>query len=192
VFVFEVGVYFKKCSRKQFIQNFYKMEILTHPTDLTRDNLELWREQFVKKIGRTTKRTDSDRLILAVERREFNKHDMTQWTEVIFEDGIGKITGKYASEEFIISEFERKILEKNQNQKLNGRITKKSELKEEDVEWQLENSLKKISSGGEAVIMEEIISGLKVAVRVQCFDSLLFTGDLKEYEFVWHLSNGEF
>ena len=167
------------------------MKTLPHPRELTRDNLKQWQTEFVKKIGRTTTRTDSDRLILAVERREFNRHDMAQWTEVIFEDGIGKVTGKYASEEFIISEFERKVLEKSQNQNLNGLIMKKSELKEEDVEWQLENSLKKISSGGEAVILEEIISGLKVAVRVQCFDSLIFTGDLKEYEFVWHLSSGE-
>jgi hypothetical protein len=92
------------------------MEIFTHPRELTRKNLEIWRKEFVKKLAsrRTTTRTDSDRLVLAVERREFKKEEMAEWTEVIFEEGKGKVTTKNGiSEEFKISEFERKILEES-------------------------------------------------------------------------------
>ena len=94
------------------------------------------------------------------------------------------------TEKFEISEFERKILERDQN--LKARKIRKSKLKEEKGEWQFDTTIKEISSGGEAVVLEEIIAGKKVAVRVQCFDSALFTGDMEEYEYEWHLSNGEF
>ena len=167
------------------------MKIITHPRELTRKNLEKWRKEFVKKLKRTTTRTDSDRLILAVDRREFDNEQMAEWTDVVFENGKGKITYKDCdSEEFQISEFERKILERNPHLKT-GRILR-SDLKEENGVWQLDKSLKKISSGGEAVVIEEIISGLNVAVRVQCFDSALFTRDMEENEFEWHLSKGNF
>ena len=145
----------------------------------------------MKKIERTTTRTDLDRLILAVERREFEKNSMGGWTEVIFQNKKGNVTNNNGnSEEFVVSKFEQTILEREPN--LNSRNIEKSDLQEEDGEWQLDNSLKKISSGGEAVVLEEIISGLKVAVRVACFDPALFTGDMAEYEFEWHLSKGDF
>ena len=167
------------------------MKIETHPKELTRENLEKWRKEFVKKIGRTTTRSDLDRLILAVERREFKEYSMALWTEVFFQNKKGKVTLiNNLYEEFVVSEFERTILEREPN--LNSRKIEKSNLKHEDGEWQLEKSLKKISSGGEAVVLEEIISGLKVAVRVACFDPALFTGDMEEYEFEWHLSKGDF
>ena len=120
------------------------MKILTHPKELTRDNLEKWRKEFVKKIGRTTTRTDLDRLILAVERRQFERDVMASWTGVFFENEKGKVITEipsrfdngvikefkiYKSEEFEISQFERAILEQNQNQK--GRKIEKSELTEE-------------------------------------------------------------
>ena len=91
------------------------MKILTHPKELTRDNLEKWRKEFVKKIGRTTTRTDLDRLILAVERRKFKKDHMATWTEVTFGKNKGQVKTKDSWEEFQISEFERKIIEQNQN-----------------------------------------------------------------------------
>jgi hypothetical protein len=166
------------------------MEILTHPRELTRKNLEKWRNEFVKKLARTTTRTDLDRLILAVERREFENLLMAEWTEVIFEDRKGKVMARYGSEEFEISKFELKILEQDKNLK-SGKILR-SDLKEENCRWQFDKSLKKISYGGEAVVFEEIIAGIKVAVRVQCFDSELFTGGMEDYEYEWHLSNGDF
>ena len=43
---------------------------------------------------------------------------MAEWTEVVFENREGKVTTKYdQSEEFKISEFERKILDLEQNLK---------------------------------------------------------------------------
>ena len=140
-----------------------------------------------------------DRLILAVERREFKNRKMAEWTKVIFEEREGKVTKKtkwknggktVESEEFKVSEFERKILERYQS--LKARKIKKTDLKEEKGKWQLDTTIKEISSGGEAVVLEELIAGLKLAVRVQCFDSALFTGDMENYEYEWNLSNGDF
>ena len=165
------------------------MRISTHPKELSRENLEEWRKEFVEKVKRTTTRTDSDRLILAVERKEFGDEWMAEWTEVIFDNDKGKATTKLgSSEEFEISKFERKILDRASN--LKTRKILRSDLEEENGEWQLDKSLKKISSGGEAVVFEEIISGLKVAVRVACFDSALFVEDKEKYKFEWHLSKG--
>ena len=142
-------------------------------------------------MERTTTRTDSDRLILAVDRRKFEKDLMGGWTEVTFEDGKGEVTREDGySEEFEISEFERKILDKNQNPK----ITKleKSALTQENGEWTLDCSLKEISQGGEAVVLKETIEKLEVAVRVACFDSALFVGNMDDCSFEWHLSKGGF
>ena len=146
----------------RLLRTFFKMEILTHPRELTRENLEIWRKEFVKKIGRTTTRTDVDRLILAVDRRTFVEDDIfalfPTWTKVIFEDRKGKVTKENgSSEEFKVSEFERKILERNQY--LEKREIAKSELKEEQGEWQLDKTIKEISFGGEAIVLEEIIAG---------------------------------
>ena len=165
-----------------------KMKILTHPKELTRDNLEKWRKEFVKKMKRTTTRTDLDRLILAVDRRKFKEDYMAGWTKVIFENGKGKVTTKEGlSEKFVISEFERKILGQKKNhlgslfrkildQKKNLKNTelKKSALTQENGEWTLDSSLKEISRGGEAVVLEETIEGLKVAVRVRVPNTLLY------------------
>ena len=75
------------------------MKILTHPKELTRENLQKWRKEFVKKIGRTTTRTDLDRLILAVERREFENEHLAGWTNVTFENEKGKVIWeKYLSD----------------------------------------------------------------------------------------------
>jgi hypothetical protein len=167
------------------------MEILTHPRELTRIDLEEWRKEFVELIRRRTTRKDKDRLILAVERREFESHKKyDDWTEVFFENGKVKAKFERCSEEFDISNFERKILERNENL-LNTKI-ERSALNEEGGEWNLDGSLEEISQGGEAVVFEEIIAGVQVAVRVQCFDSALFTGDMEKYSFNWHLSTGDF
>jgi len=167
------------------------MRVSTHPEQLSRDNLEEWRKELVKKIGRTTTRTDSDRLILAVERRQFEDYWKFQWTKVIFGNEKGKVTTEEGySNDFEISEFERKILEQNQN--LKNIEIKNSALTQENGEWTLESSLKEISRGGEAVVLKETINGLKVAVRVACFDSALFVGDMEDFSFQWHLSKGDF
>ena len=170
------------------------MKITTHPRELTEEVLEKWREEFVKKVKRKTSRTDVDRLILAVERREFEidiPSAACRWTEVVFENGKGKVSRKNRFlAEWKISDFETGILEKNPE--LKNRNIKKSDLREENAEWDLGSSLKEISRGGEAIVLDEKIGGLEVAARVQCFDSALFTGDIEDYKFKWHLSSGEF
>ena len=55
-----------------------------------------------------------DRLILAVERREFEHGAMAGWTKVIFENAKGKVWDDGNPRDFEIFEFERKILEQNQ------------------------------------------------------------------------------
>merc|ERR1712176_809643 len=164
-----------------------KMRIETHPEQLSRANLEQWRKDFVEKLKRTTTRTDQDRLILAIDRREFEDWTMAEWTEVIFGNEKGKVSytdkyGDFESEEFNLSDFERKILAKNEN--LRNQKIEKSSLKAEDGNW----NLKGISSGGEAIVFKEKIDGLELAVRVACFDSALFTGDTEDYSYEWHLS----
>merc|ERR1712157_296433 len=113
-----------------------KMRIDTHPENLTRANLEEWRKDFVKKLKRTTERTDQDRLILALDRREFKNKYMAQWTEVIFGNEKGKVSyiprnmgGRVKSEEFNLSDFERKIIDKiNKNENQENLKIKKSSL----------------------------------------------------------------
>ena len=164
--------------------------ITSHPRELTKENLDKWLEEFLKKTKRTTSRTQLDRLILAVERRQFDNNLMGRWTEVIFKDGKGRAVlegGK--SEEWTISRFERKILEASPD--LLRKIDR-SELEEETGEWKLDGSLKTISVGGEAIVLDEKIGGLEVAVRVQCFDPELFTGRMDKYRFEWNLSKGQF
>ena len=163
--------------------------MINQPIELTRENLENWGKNFVKKVKRTTTRTELDWLILAVERREFKSDYMARWTEVVFDAGKGKVeAGFNGSEDWNISTFEKNILDANPG--LLRRI-ERTELKEENGEWQL-GSMKIISSGGEAVVLEETIGGLEVAVRVQCFDPLLFTKGIAGYDFEWHFSEGEF
>ena len=166
---------------------------ITQPRELTRENVEKWGENFVKNVKRTTTRTELDRLILAVERRQFKDNRMGEWTDVVFDAGKGKVTADtmfgILSEDWNISTFEKKILDANPGGLL--RRIERTELKEENGEWQL-GSMKILSSGGEAVVLEETIGGLEVAVRIQCFDPLLFTKGIAGYDFEWHLSEGEF
>ena len=163
--------------------------MINQPKELSRENLKKWGENFVKKVKRTTTRTELDRLILAVERRQFKNDLSGEWTEVVFDAGKGEVkAGRWCSEDWKISTFEKKILDAH-----SGLLRKieRTELKEENGEWQL-GSMKIISSGGEAGVLEETIGGMEVAVRVQCFDPFLFTKGIDKYEFEWHLSGGEF
>ena len=65
--------------------------MINQPRELSRENLEKWGENFVKNVKRTTTRTELDRLILAVERREFENRWLAKWTEVVFDDAKGKV-----------------------------------------------------------------------------------------------------
>ena len=178
-------------TKLEFHFDDFKMKMISsHPRELTRENLDKWLEEFLKKIKKTTSRRQLDRIILAVERRQFRSDRMGRWTEVTFKDGKGRVVRENGdSEEWTISCFERKIIEASPDL---VRKIDRSELKEETGEWKLDETLKTISTGGEAIVLEEEIGGLEVAVRVQCFDPELFTRELDGYDFEWNLSKGQF
>jgi len=72
----------------------------------------------------------------------------------------------------------------------------RSEIKEENGKWKLENELKGriISEGGEAIVFCEKFGKDEMAVRIQIFDPFLFSqkfgADL--IKFKTHLISGEF
>ena len=167
------------------------MDIETHPPELKKEILSKWVVDFTKKIKRTTTRTAKDRLILAVERRHFESDAMARWNKVIFDKDKAKIVvDKNNHEEFEISRFERKLLDSNKD--LYKTPIMRSELRQETGQWWIavDNSIT-IKSGGEALIFEENIKGLKVAVRIQCFDSFVFAENHDEYSYEWFLSKGK-
>ena len=51
------------------------MKVMTHPKELSRENIRLWLETFVKKLKRSSTRNDLDRLILSAERINLNIDD---------------------------------------------------------------------------------------------------------------------
>ena len=147
-------------------------KVTRHPEELMREVIKEWLDGFHKRLKRTTTRDDFDRLILSVERREFQDRRGARWKEVTFEDGEGEIG---SLEKWKVTKFQEKILERNPD--LKGKKLEKSKLKREEGEWILDPTLeeKKISAGGEAIILNETFGNLDVAVRVQCFDPALFT-----------------
>ena len=167
------------------------MHVSTHPKELTGKAVKKWVKEFKTKLKRTTSRNDLDRLILSVERRDFEERNLGQWEEVTFTNEKGKVCDDVFSEEWAINSLQKAILDKNTE--LEGRTIRRSELQEETGEWILDKSLQKkvISAGGEAIVLEEKFGELDVAVRVQCFDSAMFVEEYKdEFEFEIHLSEG--
>ena len=163
--------------------------VTTHPKELTREAVKEWLEGFKKKLKRTTSRDDLDRLILSVERHEFEKYWNANWEEIVFENGEGKFCVNGEEEKWAITAFQKTILEKNPSFK--SRKIARSELKEETGEWILDQSFKSISEGGEAIVLEEKFGELEVAVRVQAFDSGIFTKKDEGLKFEIHLSRGK-
>ena len=106
------------------------MRVSTHPKELTKDAVEKWLEDFKKKLKRKTCRDDLDRLILSVERSDFEKKYIADWEEVIFENGKGKVSGGQwkKEEEWAITSFQKMIIGKNPHLE---RKIQRSELKEE-------------------------------------------------------------
>ena len=149
----------------------------------------------MKKLKRETTRGDLDRLILSVERMDFEDNHCAVWTDVIFENGEGKITydryGEKAIKTWKISPFQKKILDTNDD--FEGRNIRRSELKEENGQWYLDPHLCKrmISSGGEAIVLKEQFEQLEAAVRVQLFDPAIFTKNNNMLDFKIHLSKGK-
>ena len=170
-------------------------KVTGHPKELTKEVIKNWLDGFHKRLKRTTTRDDLDRLILSVERREFeDDYYGAKWEEVTFEHGEGMTSSPYGMEKWIVTKFQEKILERNPD--FHGKKLERSKLKREEGEWILDPPLKrkKIAAGGEAIILNETFGNLDVAVRVQCFDPALFTEKFPaasdELHFEIHLSGG--
>ena len=140
--------------------------------------IENWLKGFLSKLKRTSTRTERCRLILSVERMKFDDdHIAATWKDAVFNNRkvvLYDINGK-SLETSDMTYFQKEIIKKNPeliNQKLS-----RYDIKEEYGKWDLAQDMesKMISSGGEAIILEEQFGDLKVAVRVHVFDPYLFT-----------------
>ena len=152
-----------------------------HPHQLTKESVDNWLKVFYKQLQRTSSRNHLDRLILSIERTDFNNTDSAGWSEFIFENNVGKV---HPESKWQATLLQKKILESNYDCRAN--FIPRSELKEETGSWQLNDSLKKklISKGGEAIVIMEEIEGLEVVARVQVFDPLVFT---KNEEIIYNI-----
>ena len=109
-------------------------------------------------------------------------------TLIIFDDERRELR------QFKITSFQRKILRRNPT--LENVFLCRSEIKEENGFWKLNDELerKKISEGGEALILLEKFGNLEAAVRIHIFDAFLFTTNIGPNELKWktHLISGNF
>ena len=191
------------------------MEVLSHPEELTRDSIETWLEPFLKTLKRETSRDDLDRLILSIERMDFDDEDDAGWKHVIFEekkeeffgviyrlkkerDDKEKLTAGYKFKASLLQTELLRSYQKSLPQKTSELRIERSMLKEEKKgRWYVqcdgykESERKFISAGGEAFVQKATINNLDVAVRVQIFDPLLFSDKCGRINFKIHLSKGQ-
>ncbi|CBY35032.1 unnamed protein product [Oikopleura dioica] len=149
-----------------------------------RGEINEWVKCFLPKLERESTRTDKCRLVASVERHEFgddvSRHHVTDWRFFKF---VGKKSLLFDEKKKMLKEFkattvQKKILRRNPS--LLDVFIGRSEIKEENGEWKLDNQLKGklISEGGEALVFSEKFGGHEMAVRVQIFDPILFTKKL--------------
>jgi hypothetical protein len=139
--------------------------------------LEKWLTGFLAKLKRNSTRTQKCRLILSVERMTFEKDRYAVWWKYVqFGEDKLEIFGKFGFLQKIkLTKFQKMILNSNSN--LKNVIISRSEIRVENGEWEIEAELKKklLSQGGEALVFSEKFGNLETAVRLQIFDSSLFT-----------------
>ncbi|CBY31702.1 unnamed protein product [Oikopleura dioica] len=156
--------------------------------EVLRDKINEWVESFLPQLQRESTRTEKCRLIASVERHEFvNDGNPAIWqfckfvgkTGIIFDDERQEL------EQFKITSFQKKILRRNPS--LENVFLGRSEIKEENGFWKLNDELKRkrISEGGEALIILEQFGKLKAAVRIHVFDTFLFTTKFGADELNW-------
>ncbi|CBY41896.1 unnamed protein product, partial [Oikopleura dioica] len=143
-----------------------------------RDKIDEWVESFLPKLERESTREEKCRLIDSVERHEFeNKFNAQDWRFFNFVGKKGLLFDgdKKKLTEFKATSFQKKILLRNPA--LSDVFIGRSEIMEETGEWKLDKTLKekKISEGGEALILNQKFGETVMAVRVQAFDPFLFT-----------------
>ena len=159
---------------------------------LTKECIKKWQENFTKKLERTTSRKALDRLILSVDRVDFDNVEGAAWTKVKFINGRGHVAYKDGQTEFEVTPFQKKLLlDKNVIEKYRDTWIPKSKLEEENGEWK--DSESTVYVGGEAIVFKESIGNVEVAVRVQAFDSALYTPECSDDQLIYetHLSTGK-
>ncbi|CBY31699.1 unnamed protein product [Oikopleura dioica] len=156
--------------------------------EVLRDEINEWMKLFLPKLERESTRTEKCRLIASVERYEFGRILLArEWQFCKF---VGKTLIIFDNErrelgQFKITSFQKKILRRNPS--LENVFHGRSEIKEENGFWKLNDELerKKISEGGEALIILEQFGKLKAAVRIHIFDAFLFTARFGVNELNW-------
>jgi hypothetical protein len=150
---------------------------------------ENWLTGFLAKLKRTSTRTEKCRLISSVERMTFeNDNYAAWWKNVRFGEDEVEIFGRFGCLQKIkLTKFQKMILNSNSN--LKNVMISRSEIKEENGKWEIEAELKKklLSKGGEALVFSEEFGNLETAVRLQIFDSSLFTKDFGLDSITWKI-----
>ena len=153
--------------------------------------IEKWLERFLAKLKRTSTRTEKCRLILAVERMQFDDDEYAVlWKHVRFGEENVEIFNKFkhSLQKIKITEFQKQILKSNAA--LKNQLIGHSEIKEEKGEWQIPAELKTkvISQGGEALLFSEKFGICETAIRVQIFDPFLFTNNFGLDLLTWKIN----
>ena len=180
------------------LTDFALLTVLTLNSDeraVLRDKIDDWLKCFLPKLERESTRSEKCRLIASVERHEFgNDWNVGCWRFCKFDGKNGTIfdKNKRELEKFKLTSFQKRILRKNPN--LKNVFLGRFEINEENGEWNLNDELERkiISEGGEALIFSQKFGDLEVAVRIQVFDSFLFTKKFGIDELKWktHLISG--
>ena len=170
------------------------LRIDDHPPELERNLVEQWLTGFVRKLKRTSSRSQKCRLISAVERTQFrNDANAFYWQYCGFVGDKGMIfnRNKRQIEDFEMTEVQKKILALEPN--LLNQYISRWKIQEESGEWILPNELEQnlISEGGEALVFSEKFGNLETAVRVQVFDPFLFTNGFGVNSFSWRINLSE-
>ncbi|CBY32153.1 unnamed protein product [Oikopleura dioica] len=144
-----------------------------------KNEIEKWLEGFLAKLKRTSTRTEKCRLILAVERMQFEDYTFAGWWQHVRfgEKNMEIFLNNEILQKIKITEFQKQILTSNGS--LKNQLIGHSEIKEEKGEWKIPAELKTkiISQGGEALVFSEKFGIYETAVRIQIFDPILFTDE---------------
>jgi len=165
-----------------------------------RGEINEWVKLFLPKLERESTRTEKCRLVASVERHKFrDKSNAVEWRfcKFVGKKGLLFDDKKQQLGKFKPTSFQKKILDRNPS--LSNVFMKnfigRSEIKEETGKWKLENELKGriISEGGEAIVFCGKFGKAEMAVRIQIFDSFLFSKKFgtNSIKFKTHLISGK-
>jgi hypothetical protein len=155
-----------------------------------KQEMEIWLTGFLAKLKRNSTRTQKCRLILSVERMNFEDNwNAVLWQYVRFGEEEAEIfeKDKTSLEKIKVTKFQKMILKSDSS--LKNELLCRSKIKPETGKWDIPADLKnmKISFGGEALVFSENFGDLETALRVQIFDPFLFTNDFGFDSLTWKI-----